>query len=269
MKMSSHGITAQNLLRTLPDALREDENMLALASSIANKLAARPAEINSLSIYAQIDSQPEEMLDILAHDFKVDWYGYNYSLLAKRSLLKSSWLVHKRLGTRGAVVTALSDIYPGSEVQAWFDYGGSPYYFRVLLDVTNQRVAITHAEIIRAIDMYKSLRSHLQDNAIIYRSRVRINIGISSGYAVYASRMCGTYPVQATQGAITEDIINVFTASGGVAYAVPMSGTIAVGTYPRAATQGGTSSGDVNIDADGHGVAYNVRYCGSTPGSII
>lgn len=269
MKMSSHGITAQNLLRTLPDALREDENMLALASSIANKLAVRPAEINSLSVYAQIDSQPEEMLDILAHDFKVDWYGYNYSLLAKRSLLKSSWLVHKRLGTRGAVVTALSDIYPGSEVQAWFDYGGSPYYFRVLLDVTNQRVAITHAEIIRAIDMYKSLRSHLQDNAIIYRSRIKMALGLICGYAVYTTRFCGTFPARATQGGITKEDIPVETSYGGASYSVPKSGTLETGRYPSTATQGSVESSGVEINADGNAAAYSVRLCGSLLGGVI
>ena len=48
--------------------------MLALATSIADVLAARPEEIRKIQIYTLIDELPEELLDILAYDFKVDWW---------------------------------------------------------------------------------------------------------------------------------------------------------------------------------------------------
>ena len=52
--------------------------MQALASSISGVLAARPVEIDLLRIYTQIDSLPEGLLDILAYDFKIDWYDPTY-----------------------------------------------------------------------------------------------------------------------------------------------------------------------------------------------
>lgn len=265
----SYGITVENLMKTLPDVLKDDEKMLALASSIAEVLSGRVEEINKLKIYTRIDELPEDLLDILAYDFKVDWYGYNYGLDAKRSLIKNSFNVHRHIGTRGAVEKALSDIYPGSEVEEWFEYGGDPYYFRVILDVTNQRVSITQAEIVKAIDIYKSLRSHLEDEAIIYRSRVHIGIGMVCGYVVYATHLCGTFPVRATQGSITDEDITIVSTAVGTAYATPRSGTIWVGQYPAVATQGSTVSGEINMGTNGNGTAYSVRFCGSTPGSII
>ncbi len=75
--MSNHGITAENLLASLPDALKQDPNMYALASSIADILAARLNEIQDIEIYARIDALPSRLLDILAHDFKVDWWDAN------------------------------------------------------------------------------------------------------------------------------------------------------------------------------------------------
>jgi phage tail P2-like protein len=225
MRMNEHGMTTANLLRTLPEVLRNDDNMLALASSISDILSSRVSEIESLRIYTRIDELPEDLLDILAYDFKVDWYGYDYGIEAKRSLIKNSFNVHRHLGTWGAVEKALSDIYPGSEVEEWFEYGGDPFYFRVLLDVTNQRVAITHDEIIRTLYIYKSLRSHLQDNAVIYRSRVHIAIGVTCGYVVYGVRFCGTYPVLATQGDIESSGIDIGTDGGGVAYSTRICGT--------------------------------------------
>jgi len=223
--MTDHGITSDNLMRTLPDVLRKDKKMRALAQVVADALSARKEEIDRLRIYTQIDNLPEDLLDILAHDFKVDWYGYDYGIEAKRVLIKDSFQVHKKLGTRGAVEKALSDIYPGSEIEEWFDYGGLPFFFRIILDVTQQRVSITHDEVIRAVDMNKPIRAHLQDNALIYRSRVHIEIGVTTGYVIYGVRLCGTYPVRATQGSIEKSDLDIGTSGAGVAYSTKLCGT--------------------------------------------
>jgi phage tail P2-like protein len=267
--MNNYGITRDNLLRTLPDVLKNDKKMCALATVIADLLSGQVGEIRKLKIYSQIDSLPEPLLDILAYDFKVDWYGYDYDIDVKRAQLKDSFNVRRHLGTRGAVERALSDIYPGTEVEEWFDYGGDPYHFRVLLDVTDQRVSLSHDEIIRAIEMFKSRRSHLQDNTVIYRSRVRIVIGVTTGYVLYEVRLCGTYPVRATQGAITNEDIILDTDSGGVAYAVPMSGEIKTGSHPAVATQGEIQSSGIEVGANGNGVAYSAPMCGTAPGSLM
>ena len=97
MNRAAYGITPDNLLRTLPAVLQQDEGMLDLATAISDALAARPDEIEALKIYTRIDGLPEELLDILAVDFKVDWWDANYTLSEKRQLLKDSWAVHRRL----------------------------------------------------------------------------------------------------------------------------------------------------------------------------
>lgn len=123
---SAYGLTAENLLRTLPEVFRNDKKMVALASSIADVLAARPEEIRQLMIYSRIDDLSEELLDILAYDFKVDWWDGDYTLEEKRKTLKDSWRVHRMLGTKAAVETAISAIYPETQVREWFEYGGEP-----------------------------------------------------------------------------------------------------------------------------------------------
>lgn len=127
----THGITKENLLSSLPAVLAADESMEALAAAIAEVLAGRVEEIGSLSIYAQIDKLPEELLDILAHDFKVDWYDSSFDIDTKRDLLLDSWRVHRILGTKRAVEIAVQDAFGGGEVQEWFEYNGEPYHFRV------------------------------------------------------------------------------------------------------------------------------------------
>ena len=162
--MSSHGITVENLLLTLPDILRNDEKMLALATAIANVLAARPEEINSLLIYTKIDTLSEDLLDILAYDFKVDWWDSNYTIAEKRQTLKDSWYVHRHLGTKSAVETAISAIYPETKVKEWFEYGGDPCHFKLLIDVTYQELdPAKHQQVLDRVDYYKNLRSVLDE----------------------------------------------------------------------------------------------------------
>ena len=160
----NYGLTPENLLRTLPDALRNDESMAALAESIAGVLADRPGEIRNLLIYSRIDQLPEDLLDILAHDFKVDWWDGDYSLEEKRRTLKDSWRVHRMLGTKAAVETAISAIYPDTQVSEWWEYGGKPYHFKLLIDATYEDVdPDRHQRVIDRVAFYKNLRSVLDE----------------------------------------------------------------------------------------------------------
>ena len=163
----THALTVKNLLATLPKALRDDEQIYALATVAAEHLVARQEEIDTIRIYAQIDTLPEELLDILAYDFKVDWWDHRYTLEQKRQTLKDSFLVHRRLGTKYAVETALSAIYPNSTIQEWFEYGGEPYTFRLLVNTSGQKIwPELHARAIELVNYYKNLRSHLR--GVIY-----------------------------------------------------------------------------------------------------
>jgi phage tail P2-like protein len=162
MKMSdAHGLTKENLLFAFPGGLRENQSLAALGNVTAEALAKRPAEIALLALYPRIDELPEDLLDILARDFKVDWWDVNYSLEEKRRTLKDSWRVHKMLGTKAAVETAISAIYPRTKVLEWFEYGGEPYHFRLDINITNDSIdSVKQRRVLELLNYYKSLRSH-------------------------------------------------------------------------------------------------------------
>ena len=158
----SKALTADALLSTLPEVLAEDDNMRALAESIANVLAGRRAEIDSISIYPRIDDLPDELLDILAYDFKVDWWEPTYSVEEKRETLKRSWYVHKHMGTPAAIKAALSAIYPGTTIEEWYEYNGQPYHFRLKIPVDQNTLdPAKHAKVMKLVEIYKNLRSVL------------------------------------------------------------------------------------------------------------
>lgn len=157
----NRGITKENLLLILPPALTKDKSVVALAEVDAEALAARPEEIDKARVIANIDGLDEAVLDILAHDFKVDWWGQEYSIDEKRQTLKGSWRVHKILGTKAAVETAIRAIYPNTKVLEWFEYGGEPYHFRLDINITNDTInSEKQRRVLQRMNYYKSLRSH-------------------------------------------------------------------------------------------------------------
>ena len=161
MNDSKLGITKENLLLIVPPALTHDPAMMARAAADAEAMAARLAEIDRVRIISNIDGLNETVLDILARDFKVDWYDPNYSLEEKRRTVKSSWRVHKTLGTKAAVETAIRAIYPLTTVEEWFEYGGEPYHFRLDINITNDHIdSDKQRRVLERLNFYKSLRSH-------------------------------------------------------------------------------------------------------------
>lgn len=155
-------IRHDDLLRLLPRVLKEDKSFHAFATVMAKQLKAIVDDTDHATIYARIDALPEELLDVLAYDFKVDWWDYGYSVEQKRQTLKDSFLVHKHLGTKFAVQTAISAIYPNTAVEEWFEWGGDPYTFRLLIDVSGILVEQNrHTRVLELANYYKNLRSHL------------------------------------------------------------------------------------------------------------
>lgn len=160
--MSNHGLTKENLLRTLPISLSGDPKMVALAEAIAGVLAQRREEIARLAVYPNVSQLDEGLLDILARDFKVDWWDSDYSLDEKRRTMATSWQVHKTLGTKAAVETALRAIYPQTQVIEWFEYGARPYHFKLHINITDDEMdSAKQKRVLARLEYYKNLRSHL------------------------------------------------------------------------------------------------------------
>lgn len=173
-----YGLTAENFMCTLPIALRHDPKMIALGKAVADVLAKRQAELEPLNIYGHIEDLPEEMLDILASDFKVDWYDCDYPLEAKRKLLVTERYIHRRLGTTGAIRRFVQAIYPGADIEEWFSYNGEPHHFRLTLNIFEILSLEALERIIRAIQIVKRLSSWLDDITINMRPVISsIHIG--------------------------------------------------------------------------------------------
>lgn len=235
--MNDHGLTKSNLIATLPVALQKDPSAVALAEAIANLLAQRPKEIEQLLIYPVIDRLDEQLLDILARDFKVDWWDYDYSLEEKRRTLKSSWRVHKTLGTKAAVDEAISAIYPDSHATPWFDYGGKPYHYRLEINATGTMATLEkQARVLDLARYYRSLRDRLDEIHYSIEAKAPATLRMGGAAAVL---VC--LPIPETQGVFAFAGTVRLGGAGGTAAVIPVPEGQSRMTFRSSLRLGGTA----------------------------
>jgi len=295
--------TAYNVdfTRALPQPLKNDESILALGRAIAGELQQNIQLARLTIIYPRIDELDEATLDILARDLHVDWYNDAYPIAAKRAVIKSSVQIHKRLGTKYAVVKALGDLFPNTEVQEWFEYGGTHHHFRIILDLTNAKAPADISQIISAAKFYKRLSAHLEE--IIYQMSAVIEIHTETVFYKYRTGLTDTYsagtrPQRNTIGGISSAMIDIAADSASSAYKFPQTGTkpycstiaelngtsiiaqpetqanknkvgfsghYSAGEAPCRNTGGGTARGVVEVQTNGENYDFKSTHVGTKP----
>lgn len=213
----------------LPQSLKKDPKIRALAAAVTEQLLSVSGDIEKVLIYSRFDELPEDLIDILAYDLHVDWYDYSFPLKAKRELVKNSVKVHKKMGTKYAVETALGGVYPQSEVEEWFQYNGNPHHFRVVCDVTENEIQASYQAIVDAVKMYKRLSAHLDDAT--FQCRIYCTIQTHTDCFIYHSPYtgrlnAGTYPQRNVKGVLADGGIIIETKSAGFLYDSPAAGTL-------------------------------------------
>ncbi len=171
------------LLTAFPYSLSREERLKKLADVIAGKLIKVVGETACASVFPNVDELPEEVLDILAVDLKIQWYEIDAPISSKRQTVKECIRIHKYKGTKYAVETALRGIYEDVRVLEWNEYGGEPYHFKVVIyDSSNDREK--RDRVLQKVDYYKNARSVLEETIF--------EVGVSTDVPVKtAMRPCG------------------------------------------------------------------------------
>ncbi|MGN0686666.1 MAG: phage tail protein I [Oscillospiraceae bacterium] len=173
------------LLASFPYSLTRDEDKGKLADAIAEELIKTIANSEYAAVFLRLDDLPEEVLDILAADLNVEWYDCEGTLEEKRRIIHECMQVHRYKGTKYAVEKALRSVYEDARVAEWFEYGGEPYHFKIIIyDSSNDRDK--RDRVIAKVQYYKNLRSVLEETIF--------EVGVSTDIAVKAAfRPCGIY----------------------------------------------------------------------------
>jgi phage tail P2-like protein len=130
LSMFKHELSNIDLVRLLPDSLKNDPDAKAMMQVVSEQLQKIYVKILP---YIGLDI-PANMLDLVAYEKHVDFYDVTLSEEQKRELIKKSKAFHKKKGTPAAVEEVVSTVYPGGKVTEWYEYGGQPFHFKVEVD---------------------------------------------------------------------------------------------------------------------------------------
>lgn len=285
--------------KILPNVLQNDESILAIAKATTSKLLDISNLLENVQIYTNIDNLPEGIVDILAYDMHVDWYDETYPLDVKREVVKSSVIVHKKMGTKYAVEKALRAVHPDSSIEEWFEYNGNPFCFRIICDTTKSKIEASYEDIVNTVKMYKRLSAHpesvtyqshatilitTETNWYIYKTPLtgKIKAGtypqrnvkgrdIQGKYAIntngknykYISRQAGTYPQRNINFKNREEKTRVQTELQKTKFETPLTGKTAAGTKPGRNEIGRDREKEMAAKTSAEKYGYNTKMCGS------
>ena len=120
----------------LPTILHNDYNMLAAKLSLEEQLSALASAAREVMHLPRLDELDEGMVELLSNQFHVDFYDPKLTVEDKRDLVRDAISWHKRKGTASAVEEVAKKVYRDAHVVEWFEYGGEPYFFRILQDIS-------------------------------------------------------------------------------------------------------------------------------------
>jgi len=181
-------------LDVVPLILNGDNQVKALSAATSPELQAVSSAIAECILLARLDELDEDVVDLLAWQYHVDFYDTELTIAQKRKLVQTSIDMHRHKGTPYAVEQVVSAILDNAVVQEWFDYGGEPYYFRVVKIGGELIDADAYVRLKKAIDTVKNTRSWLEGVSL---SRT-INSIIYFGIALSLHRKADIYPAAFT-----------------------------------------------------------------------
>ncbi|HBV6392387.1 TPA: phage tail protein I [Klebsiella aerogenes] len=155
-----------NLLDVVPESLKSDPDVVAIAESIDQELQLVTSMCKLAMIYARIDELDSQALDHLAWQYNADTWRDSWSVQLKRSVIKSIIRNKRRKGTRAAVEDAVSSLGGAVALTEWFEHDPpkNAHTFEVVSSINDFGGSIPTGEmlddIVSRIDAVKPVRSH-------------------------------------------------------------------------------------------------------------
>lgn len=154
----------------VPSSIRNDPQVIAACEAIDKELESiygcTAAVPGGILFWPFVDKQVPPLLDVLSWEMHVDiWQnieGDPLTIEKKQQLINESIDWHRHKGTRWAVNEMLATVFQQGRVTEWYEYGGRPYYFRIVTedDIVDPDKLL---RVIEAIYAVKNVRSWLDE----------------------------------------------------------------------------------------------------------
>ncbi|QTB26338.1 phage tail protein I [Lysinibacillus sphaericus] len=170
-----------DLTKLLPYSLQNDPFTVALTEAFEIQITQLYDEFRAISNLYLLKDAPSLLVDFLAFEKHVDFYE-GLTLEEKKNVVRNALHVHRKKGTKFALLRVFELLNLQGRIEEWFEYGGDPYYFKARIDVSDKGVDDTTIKLLeRLIKTYKNNRSWLEVLDIILTSKQnKVHIGTAT-----------------------------------------------------------------------------------------
>ena len=153
----------------IPVSIAEDKNIQAIRLAIDSQLQEVSQNIREAFIVSRIHELPENVIDLLAWQWHVDFYEPELPIETKRALVLDSIRWHRKKGTKAAIVSALEKLGFVPTIKEWYEpeLQTEPHTFSVRGYYKDDHINVdflgedTEGILTRIIELTKPARSHM------------------------------------------------------------------------------------------------------------
>ena len=186
----------------LPGFMRDDPAVKALSLAVNNLIGESGKRLDTLRTWDKIDVLNEEECDEMAWELDIDWYdSTGMTLEEKRDTIKVAQQIKRKRGTKWAVERLIAAYLGEGYVAEWYEIGGAPYTFMVMVTETHVTEE-NYAKFVEAADIAKNERSHIAGIYYYWPQGPETGIEYRPGdvFHRYGFEKCGTKYRPATVG---------------------------------------------------------------------
>jgi len=147
------------LISVLPPFVKSNTDVQAISYAFKMGAAKLFSDTARISLYANIDYLPENLLDLLALELQSQYYDEMLDIETKRELIKNTLTWYMRGGSVAAVREMVRTIFGSGITVEWDESGDAPgtFYITTTIELTPEKIR----ELKEVIEKVKNKRSHL------------------------------------------------------------------------------------------------------------
>ena len=86
-------------------------------------------------VYYNFDSLSEKITDLMASEWRTQFYDGTLELAKKKELVKNTLQWYLSAGTDKAVNSLLETLFGNGKIISWYEYGGQPYHAKISANI--------------------------------------------------------------------------------------------------------------------------------------
>lgn len=153
----------------IPRSISGDKNVHAILKAVNPQLQGVSQNIREAFIVSRLNELPEDVIDLLAWQWHVDFYEPELPIETKRELVRESISWHRKKGTKAAIISALEKLNFVPTIKEWYEseLQTAPHTFSVRGYYKDDQIDVdflgehTHEILTRIIENTKPARSRL------------------------------------------------------------------------------------------------------------